>query len=122
MARPISKTTKFILALPRNLPAKEVLSKAKAAGLATSESNVHRVRRLHGGAKGAAKSAAKPAAGRRSVRATKRGRVSVATSPAGGSRANAEDLLRAVAAEVGLGHALEVLQGERARVRRVLGG
>lgn len=48
MARPISKTTKFILALPKDLPAKEVLAKAKASGLETSESNVHRVRRLHG--------------------------------------------------------------------------
>jgi hypothetical protein len=48
MARPISKTTKFILALPKTLPAKEVLAKAKANGLKTSESNVHRVRRLHG--------------------------------------------------------------------------
>src|SRR5580704_1140499 len=48
MARPISKTTKFILTLPKTLPAKEVLAKAKANGLKTSESNVHRVRRLHG--------------------------------------------------------------------------
>jgi hypothetical protein len=48
MARPISKTTKFILALPKDLTAKQVLAKAKASGLETSESNVHRVRRLHG--------------------------------------------------------------------------
>jgi hypothetical protein len=58
MARPISKTTKFILALPRDLPAKEVLAKAKASGFKTSESNVHRVRRLHGSASKAPAAAA----------------------------------------------------------------
>jgi hypothetical protein len=66
MARPISKTTKFILALPRTMPVKEVLAKAKASGHKTSESNVHRVRRLHGRAKSPATppvpaAAAKPA-------------------------------------------------------------
>jgi N-acetylmuramoyl-L-alanine amidase CwlA len=33
-----------------------------------------------------------------------------------------EDLLRAAASELGLGRAIEILQGERARVRAVLGG
>jgi hypothetical protein len=33
-----------------------------------------------------------------------------------------EPLLRAVAAELGLGRAVEILQGERARVRAVLRG
>jgi hypothetical protein len=33
-----------------------------------------------------------------------------------------EDLLRAAAAELGLGRAMEILEGERARVRAVLGG
>jgi hypothetical protein len=33
-----------------------------------------------------------------------------------------EDLLKAVAAELGLGMAMEILQGERARVRMVMGG
>jgi hypothetical protein len=62
MARPISKTTKFILSLPKTLPAKEVLAKAKAAGLKTSESNVHRVRRLHGRPAKAPAAVATPAA------------------------------------------------------------
>jgi hypothetical protein len=114
MARPISKTTKFILALPRTLSAKEVLSKAKASGLQTSESNVHRVRRLHGGSKGASKGATRG----RNVSAKQTVRAAVA--PSGGSRSSAEDLLRAIAAEVGLGHALEVLQKERVRVMQAL--
>lgn len=110
MARPISKTTKFILALPRTLTAKEVLSRAKASGFATSESNVHRVRRLHGG-------------GRR----TAQRHVSVARAPSSalaktnGTHSRTEELLRAVAAELGLGRAVEILQSERSRVRSVLG-
>jgi hypothetical protein len=35
---------------------------------------------------------------------------------------SAEDLLRAVAAEIGLGHAVEILAGERARVKAVSRG
>jgi hypothetical protein len=42
------------------------------------------------------------------------------TSPA--TTSSAEDLLRAVAAELGLGRAVEILEGERARVRAVLEG
>jgi hypothetical protein len=38
------------------------------------------------------------------------------------NRSSAEDLLRAVAAEVGLGRAIELLQGERARVHSILRG
>jgi hypothetical protein len=38
------------------------------------------------------------------------------------STRSAEDLLKAVAAEIGLGRAIEQLQGERARVRAILRG
>jgi hypothetical protein len=38
-----------------------------------------------------------------------------------GFHSSTEDLLRAVAAELGLGHAMEILQRERAQVRAVLG-
>ena len=241
MGRPISKTTKFILALPRTLSATEVLSKAKASGHKTSESNIYRVRRLHGGskatanktatatptaapsskppqskadfvrslpastpakkviakakaaglsvsetyvyalrrsAKGGAKRkgtsvAAKPAAaasskpnlptksdfvrgvsrsttakevvakakaagikldiqyvyklrsrsksGRRRVAVATQAPVVVAKTKTNGVHSSTEDLLRAVAAELGLGHALEILQRERAQVRAALG-
>ena len=175
MARPISKTTKFILALPRTLSAKEVLSKAKASGLKTSESNVHRVRRLHGGKKATAKSATSPkeaTAGNgakaltksdyvrgfsastpakdvvakakaggvkldiqyvyklrsrskatpRKVAVAKPARLIISNAKTNGFHSSTEDLLRAVAAELGLGNALEILQAERAHVRAVLGG
>ena len=198
MGRPISETTKFILALPRTLSAKEVLTKAKASGHKTSEGNVHRVRRLHGGKKASTKKAstatttaapsaklpqskadfvhslppstpakkviAKAKAAGLSVsetyvyalrRSAKVGAKKTATKRAAtgakkptaaassklnlptkshfvrglstgasakGFRSNAEDLLRAVAAELGLRHALEILESQRAQVRAVLGG
>jgi hypothetical protein len=127
MARPISKTTKFILALPRTLSAKEVLSKAKASGHKTSEGNIYRVRRLHGGSKATAKTASaevrsRPTVSKRvGVRAPAPAVVARATTH-GSHHSGAEDLLRAVAAELGLGNALEILQSQRAQVRAVLGG
>ena len=51
--------------------------------------------------------------------------TSKATAPNGthsSSGAKVEGLLRAVAAELGLGRAIDILQGERARVRAVIGG
>jgi hypothetical protein len=127
MGRPISKTTKFILALPRNLSAREVLAKATASGLKTSESNVHRVRRLHGGKRAAKVTHAAPAAAgpgnfipRRGPGRPRKVVLARATSN-GSSSARAEDLLRAVAAELGLGPALDILQAERSRVRAMLG-
>jgi hypothetical protein len=134
MGRPISKTTKFILALPVTLSAKEVLSKAKASGHKTSEANIYRVRRLHGGSKVTAKTAAAPKAGagyklrsrstsgRKRVAVAKRAEIVIAKTNTNGFHSNTEDLLRAVAAELGLGHALEILQSERARVTSMLGG
>jgi hypothetical protein len=172
MARPISKTTKFILALPNTLSAKEVLSKAKASGHKTTESNIYRVRRLHGGKTGAAKktsgASASPAkrastSGDKSttksdfvrsvsastpakdvvakakaagikldiqyvykVRSRPKGtKVSRsvqadATTKANGAHSSTEDILRAAAAELGLGRAMGVLQSQRARVSAVL--
>jgi len=173
MARPISKTTKFILTLPKTLPAKEVLARAKARGIDTSENNVHRVRRLHaapakaqsnGPAPGSTKSAAGAAAAptksdfvrrfplntpaRQVVESAKAAGIkldatyvykvqsrskpvarprdlpvkAVALGPAMRTRGSSVDeLLRAVAAELGLGRAVELLQSERARVKAVLG-
>jgi hypothetical protein len=174
MARPISKTTKFILALPRTLSAKEALAKARASGHKTTESNIYRVRRLHGGSKATAKMVAAPKAAAsgngaktlnksdfiRSVPATMPAKEVVAKAKAAGMKldiqyvyrlrtrskpgrkmvavakpaaqamktktngfhSSTEDLLRAVAAELGLGHAMEILQSQRAQVSAILGG
>jgi hypothetical protein len=172
MARPISKTTKFILALSRTMPAKEVLAKAKASGFKTSESNVHRVRRLHGRRSSAASSGHKPSLatakaasnGAKSVKKSDYVRTFPASLPAKDVVAKAkaagikldlqyvykirsrskpasrraaakapaarravthrpassvETLLRALGAEIGLGRAVEILEGERARVSSI---
>jgi hypothetical protein len=110
MARPRSALSKFILSLPPDLPVKEVIAKAKARGLKTDESNVYRVRRL--------------------VRVIAPKTGGAATTPRNGASVprpittslSAETLLKAVAAEIGLGRAVEILAGERARVRDVIGG
>jgi hypothetical protein len=110
MARPISKTTQFILTLPKTLPAKEVLARAKARGIETSENNVHRVRRLHAASAPAKTPSSGSASGAKELFAAKR------------TGSSADDLLRAVAAEIGLGRAVDILQSERARVRVALQG
>jgi hypothetical protein len=199
MARPISETTTFILSLPTALPAREVLAKAKARGIKTSENNVHRVRRIHGrskqaiakaqmakaqvgGAPSSTPKAPAPSAGAvpvptksafvrgfpldtsakqivekaaaagialdvryvhkvqsrskpvatkklpvKTAAAAKRVKApaslpkSVAVPHVARASSSVEALLRAVAAEIGLGRAVEILQGERASVRAVLG-
>jgi len=102
--RPPSKTSKAILALSTDLSPKEVVAKLKAQGVKTTENNVYRVRRLS--KKGSAKKAARG--------------PSKATHPAAAS-SSAEGLLRAVAAEIGLGRAIALLEGERARVLSFVG-
>jgi len=102
----VASKAAFVRDLPSSTPAKEVVAKAKALGLSLSINYVYNIR-------GAAKTAAK----------NRRGgtRASVAVPrPIAGSPA-AESLLRALAAEIGLGKAIEILSGERARVRAVIG-
>jgi len=95
----------FVRGLPASTPAKEVVARAKAAGIKLGVSYVYNVR-------GAAK-----------MRAKKRQRA--ARSGASVPRpittmSSAESLLKAVAAEIGLGPAIEILSGERARVMAVI--
>lgn len=92
-----------------DLSPKEIVAKAKAEGIKLDVGYVYNVR---GAAKaGARKKVVKQAA----RRAVARGgvtlpRLAASTSPV-------ESLLRAVAAEIGLGRAMEILSGERTRVR-----
>ena len=119
----------FIRNQPTSLSAAEVVAKAKAAGIKFSSQLVYNVRGGSKAANGSRKKAAKivPSKSPPKVSKAKKARTprarkapavprSVATTP------SAENLLRAVAAEVGLGRAVEILQGERARVRAVIGG
>jgi hypothetical protein len=201
MARPRSPLTTFILSLSTALPIKDVIARAKANGMKTTEQNVSRVRKMAGGkaAKGAKKALAKsktpvkptpatshaskpskvsksaaPKKGgankaafvrarahlspkeivedakadglklavgyvynvrgqdktlakkKRAVTATSKHASATSTPTAShaiprSAGTHAETLLRAVAAEVGIGHAIEILQGERARIRAIIG-
>jgi hypothetical protein len=101
----------FVRGLPASTPAKDVVKQAKAAGIKLGISYVYNIR-------GAAKTAAKK------KRAAAKSPAVSTVANGGGSRvsASAENLLKAVAAEIGLGPAIEILTGERARVRAVIGG
>jgi hypothetical protein len=98
-----------------HLSPKEIVEDAKAAGIKFDVGYVYNVR-------GADKSA-----GKKKRAAKKASKVAVTTNGSGpsittSSSTATEDLLRAVAAEVGLGRAIELLQGERARVSAILRG
>jgi len=96
----------------RNLSPQEIVAKAKAAGIKLGVRYVYNVR---GGDKAARKKkrgAAKPTASTPAVANGMRPSIN----------ANAENLLKAIGAELGLGKAIEILSGERVRVRAVLGG
>jgi hypothetical protein len=92
----------FIRAQSATMSAAEVIAKGKAQGIKIGSSLVYMVRgRTHKKARRTGASVPRP--------------ITTASS-------SAEDLLRAVAAELGLGKAIEILAGERARVRAVLRG
>jgi len=101
-----------------HLSPKEIVEDAKAKGIKLDVNYVYTVRAEQ--KKSFRKEArAKAVAGTASSKTT-----SIPKRASNGSRpvGSVEDLLRAAAAELGLGRAMEILQGERARVRAVLGG
>lgn len=107
--KPPKSKAAFVRGLPASTPAKDVVKTAKALGLTLSINYVYNIR-------GAAKMAAKK---KRAVAKS----PAVSTVPSAGSWSvsqHAETLLRAVAAEIGLGRAIELLHGERTRVHSIL--
>lgn len=100
----------FVRSHPTLSP-KEVVAKAKAEGIQFGAQYVYRVRGLDKAAK------KKRVAAKTTPGAT---RVNGVTRPAAAASSSAEDLLHAVAAELGLGRAVEILTGERARVQSIL--
>ncbi|MCC6525657.1 MAG: hypothetical protein IT373_23610 [Polyangiaceae bacterium] len=107
MAKPQKTTqnkTDFILE-HGDLPAKEIVAKGKAAGLELTEKYVYTIRSV---------------ARARKVRDEHRAAAKTAPNAAASSGVGA--LLLAVAAEVGLGRAIELLEGERRRVNAMLKG
>jgi hypothetical protein len=112
-ANKLSKSD-FIRSQP-SMAAKALVAKAKAAGLSIRVNQVYKVR---GYDKTTAKTkVTKPEA----KRAASPAKSAPAPRPVA-TRSSVEDLLRAVAAEIGLQRAMEILAGERARVRAVIGG
>jgi hypothetical protein len=93
-----------------HLSPREIVEDAKAAGVKLDVGYVYNVR-------GAAKA-------KSSVKVTKQAARTVRAAPVGrpvSASSRVEDLLKAIAAELGLGRAMEILAGERARVRAVIG-
>ncbi|MGH7439933.1 MAG: hypothetical protein ACRENE_29950 [Polyangiaceae bacterium] len=118
----------FIRAQPASMSTADVIAKGKAAGIKIGRSLVYMVRSNGKVRKTAAKEAPTPSktiasskvTRQAARRATSRKAPSVARPIASSSKA--EDLLKAVGAELGLARAIEILQGERARVHAVLRG
>jgi len=96
-----------------HLSPKEIVEDAKAAGMKLDVGYVYNVR---GAAKARSKTKGTKLAARRSTerKAPPVPRPITTTS-------SAETLLKALGAEIGLARAVEILQGERARVRAVIG-
>jgi hypothetical protein len=95
-----------------NLSPKEVVEKAAAAGIKFGVHYVYNVRRHQKSGAGNRRREARTLVERKGA-AVPRPITTAST---------AESLLKAVAAEIGLGQALEILAGERARVRAAIGG
>jgi hypothetical protein len=110
--KPPESKAAFVRSLPASTPAKDVAKLAKTAGIRLDVRYVYNVR-------GAAKMKAKK------NRAAAKVTTSTPTSTNGARpsvNANAETLLKAIGAELGLGKAIEILAGERARVASVISG
>jgi len=96
----------------RSLSPQEIVAKAKAAGIKLDVGYVYNVRGADRAARKKTRAAAKVM--------TSTPAVTNGARPS--AHSNAETLLKAIGAELGLGKAIEILAGERARVRTVLGG
>jgi len=116
-AKPAQSKAAFIRSLPRTMPVKDVVAEAKKHGMTIPETYVYWARST---GKGPAKAKTTKRAARSARSATPR-KAPAVTRPIT-TRTSAEDLLRAVAAEIGLGRAIELLEAERARVHAVLRG
>jgi len=108
--KPVKSKADFVRA-HSSLSPKEVVAKAKTEGVEFGTQYVYRVRALDKVPTKKRASTKRPTSMPRS-----NGARPTATS------SSAEQLLRAVASELGLGRAVEILTGERSRVRSILKG
>jgi hypothetical protein len=111
--------SEWVRSQPASMSAKDVVTKAKDAGISITDKYVHTIRYN-------AKSSKKKGGGRGAAGAVRRGPGRPKGSGAGRAHAvgshHAEDLLKAVAAEIGLVRAISILTSEHDRVHRLLGG
>jgi hypothetical protein len=114
--KPAPSKADFVRKYP-NLSPKEVVERAKAEGVTFDVGYVYNIRSADRAAEAKKKPSPKPTAAKPQPAA-----VSASRPSAPASATATEDLLRAVAAEVGLGRAVEILAGERARVHSILRG
>jgi hypothetical protein len=106
-AAPQSKA-EFVRTFPTTMSPKDIVQKAKAAGIKLGTAYIYNVWTRDKAGTSSQSVASAP-------RATHAAQSSTTS-------ANAESLLKAIAAEIGLSRAIDLLQGERARVQSILRG
>jgi hypothetical protein len=106
-APPTTSKAAFVRA-HANLSPKEIVEKAKAENIRLDVGYVYNVRSSN-------------RANQRTARRAPERRDALAPEPVGAT-SRVEALLKAVAAEVGLGRAIELLQAERAKISAAIGG
>jgi hypothetical protein len=104
LPKKVTSKAAFVRSFPTVTPAKEVVAKARSQGIHLTDAYVYNVRAT-------SRAGRKSPGGSATKNKTKRRTIKV------GRRRGAEDLLRAVAAEMGLTRAIAVLQAEHNRVR-----
>ncbi len=113
-AKPQSKAA-FIRTFPASVRAKEVVAKARATGITIHVNQVYKVR-------GSRKmTTTKTKVTKLAARTARTPRNGASVPSPVTTRSSAEDLLRAIAAEIGLGLAVGILAEERAKIRAVIG-
>jgi hypothetical protein len=103
-SKPVVSKAAFIRALPQGTSAADAIAKGKAAGLVLTAGHYYAVRSTD----------------KKKARKAKRAAAVAKPSVMGSALRREEDVLRAAAASIGLGRAIDLLEGERRRVRDLI--
>jgi len=101
--------TAYVMSLPRTLSAKEVVAKGKAAGISLSDAHVYAIRSDAKKRKAKARGTATPK------------KSAYATHNTHGVSEGDIEVLRNLAAKIGVPRVLSILEAERERALRILG-
>jgi hypothetical protein len=107
---PSKSKAAFIRSLPTTMSAKDVVATGKAKGIKFDVTYVYSARRP-----------SKGSAPKKRAAVARPGRTSASVPRPMTTTSSAEDLLRALGAEIGLGRAVGILVDERAKLRAVIG-